>query len=172
MNSRNVAARSATSCCGSQQSVADVPLAPLGASTVARAAIGLICLVQLCECQVSMFRAPPASSLLYPGGERPRLALSVQGEWIMNTHLQDSVSKSETSAITATRPSAARRTRQLLRRLWRDQRGANFIEYGVLAFFIGVTGMTFVGKFGKDVQGAFERLGGSVANIGNTGKAP
>jgi Flp pilus assembly pilin Flp len=85
----------------------------------------------------------------------------------MKNHDRDFASSSNRTALALTAPRPLRRVRQTLKRLWRDQRGANFIEYGVLAFCIGVAGLGFVGKFGEDIKGAFERLGGDVVNIGN-----
>jgi Flp pilus assembly pilin Flp len=104
--------------------------------------------------------------LLYPENEQPRLALSKRGESIMNIRLQDTVSKSETSAIAATRQSALRRARQMFRRLGRDQRGANLLEYGMLACLIAVAGFTVVQTLGTNVQKAFEKAGKTVAEIG------
>jgi len=83
----------------------------------------------------------------------------------MNNRLQDTVTKSETSAIAASRPSTRRRARRGFLRLWRDQRGANLLEYGVLCGCVAIAGLTFVDGFGKKVDKAFERLGLQVDSI-------
>jgi Flp pilus assembly pilin Flp len=106
-----------------------------------------------------------ASTLLYPESEQPRLALSEEGESIMNIRLQDTVGKSETSAITATRPNVMRRARQMVRRLWRDQRGATIIEYGAVAVLIGGICIGVVTEVGKSIQAAFTDLKTKVTTI-------
>ena len=83
----------------------------------------------------------------------------------MSIRLQDTVSKSETNAITATRPSVMRRARQMVRRLWRDQRGATIIEYGAVAVLIGGICIGIVTEVGTSIQAAFTDLKTQVGKI-------
>jgi Flp pilus assembly pilin Flp len=84
----------------------------------------------------------------------------------MTIRLQDTAITSETRAITASRPTALRRTRHALRRLCRDQRGANFVEYGVLVALVALAGMTFLPAFSGTIKTAFDNLGNQVKEIG------
>lgn len=87
----------------------------------------------------------------------------------MNHRSQQVVIVSETRAVAPACPRALRRARGVLRRLGRDQRGANFVEYGVLVALVALTGMTFLPTFAGTISTAFQNLGDQIKQIGSSG---
>ena len=84
----------------------------------------------------------------------------------MNINQQKSVAGIEETSARSGRHGAVRGARRIAKRLWREQRGAALLEYGMLGVLVAVFAFAAVKELGLNVDKAMKNLSGTVAQLG------